>query len=61
MKSIFDFIIQPLGDDYNNEIKVNVFTVYDDDMMRKLIKLGVYGIFTYDIALLNSSLGRNNE
>ena len=22
MKSIFDFIIQPLGDEYNNEIKV---------------------------------------
>ena len=46
---------------HNNGLKVNVFTVNEEDMMRKLIKLGVDGIFTDDIALLNRTLGRTNQ
>jgi glycerophosphoryl diester phosphodiesterase len=40
-------------------LKVHVFTVNEEDMMIKLIDLGVDGIFTDDIALLNSVLGRS--
>lgn len=46
---------------HKNGLKVNVFTVNDEDMMKKLIKLGVDGIFTDDIALLNRTLGRTNQ
>ncbi len=46
---------------HKNGLKVNVFTVNEEDMMRKLIKLGVDGIFTDDIALLNRTLGRTNQ
>jgi len=46
---------------HNNGLKVNVFTVNEENMMRKLIKLGVDGIFTDDIALLNRTLGRTNQ
>ena len=46
---------------HENGLKVNVFTVNEEDMMRKLIKLGVDGIFTDDIALLNRTLGRTNQ
>ncbi|MHA1824143.1 MAG: glycerophosphodiester phosphodiesterase [Promethearchaeota archaeon] len=43
---------------HNSGLKVNVFTVNEEDMMIKLINLGVDGIFTDDIALLNRTLGR---
>lgn len=43
---------------HNNGLKVNVFTVNEEDMMRKLINLGVDGIFTDDITLLYRTLGR---
>ena len=43
---------------HNNNLQVNVFTVNEEDTMRKLINLGVDGIFTDDIALLNRTLGR---
>ena len=46
---------------HKNGLKVNVFTVNDEDMMKKLIKLGVDGIFTDDIALLNRTLGRTYQ
>ena len=46
---------------HSNGLKVNVFTVNEDDMMRKLINLGVDGIFTDDIALLNRILGRTYQ
>jgi len=46
---------------HKNGLKVNVFTVNEEDMMRKLIKLDVDGIFTDDIALLNRTLGRTNQ
>ncbi|GAI82385.1 unnamed protein product [marine sediment metagenome] len=46
---------------HNNSLKVNVFTVNEEDMMKKLIKLGVDGIFTDDIALLNRTLGRTYQ
>jgi len=46
---------------HKNGLKVNVFTVNDEDMMKKLIKLGVDGIFTDDIALLNRTLERTNQ
>jgi len=46
---------------HKNGLKVNVFTVNEEDMMKKLIKLGVDGIFTDDIALLNRTLGRTNQ
>jgi len=46
---------------HKNGLKVNVFTVNEEDMMRKLIKLCVDGIFTDDVALLNRTLGRTNQ
>ena len=46
---------------HDNGLKVNVFTVNKEDMMRKLINLGVDGIFTDDIALLNRTLGRTYQ
>ena len=46
---------------HKNGLKVNVFTVNEEDMMKKLIKLGVDGIFTDDIALLNRTLERTNQ
>ncbi len=44
---------------HDNGLKVNVWTVNDKDMMKKLIDLGVDGIITDDIALLNQVLGRS--
>ena len=46
---------------HSNDLKVNVFTVNEEDMMRKLINLDVDGIFTDDIALLNRTLGRTYQ
>ena len=46
---------------HNNGLKVNVFTVNEEEMMRKLINLGADGIFTDDVALLNRTLGRTNQ
>jgi glycerophosphoryl diester phosphodiesterase len=43
---------------HENELKVNVWTVNDEDKMQQLKKLNVDGIFTDDIALLNRVLGR---
>ena len=39
-------------------LKINVWTVNEEDIMKRLIDLGVDGIFTDDIALLNKLLGR---
>jgi glycerophosphoryl diester phosphodiesterase len=46
---------------HSNGLRVNVFTVNEENMMRKLITLGVDGIFTDDIALLNRTLGRTYQ
>ena len=46
---------------HKNGLKVNVFTVNEEDMMRKLINLSVDGIFTDNIALLNRTLGRTYQ
>ena len=46
---------------HSNGLRVNVFTVNEENMMRKLIALGVDGIFTDDIALLNRTLGRTYQ
>ncbi|MBY9008907.1 MAG: glycerophosphodiester phosphodiesterase [Candidatus Lokiarchaeota archaeon] len=46
---------------HSHGLKVNVFTVNEEDMMKKLIKLSVDGIFTNDIALLNRTLGRTYQ
>ncbi|GAH62402.1 unnamed protein product, partial [marine sediment metagenome] len=43
---------------HDNGLKVNVWTVNEESIMRKLIDLGVDGIMTDDIALLNKLLGR---
>lgn len=43
----------------DNGLKVNVWTVNEESMMRKLIYLGVDGIMIDDIALLNKVLGRS--
>ena len=39
-------------------LKINVWTVNEEEIMKRLIDLGVDGIFTDDIALLNKLLGR---
>ena len=44
---------------HDNGLKVNVWTVNEERMMRKLIDLDVDGIMTDDIALLNKLLGRS--
>jgi len=44
---------------HDNSLKVNVWTVNEEDIMRKLIDLGVDGIMTDDLALLNQVLGRS--
>ncbi|NVM34725.1 MAG: glycerophosphodiester phosphodiesterase, partial [Candidatus Lokiarchaeota archaeon] len=44
---------------HNNGLKVNVWTVNEEDLMRKLIDLCVDGIITDDISLLNKLLGRS--
>ncbi len=44
---------------HDNSLKVNVWTVNEERIMRKLIDLGVDGIMTEDIALLNKLLGRS--
>ncbi|MCK4381145.1 MAG: glycerophosphodiester phosphodiesterase [Candidatus Lokiarchaeota archaeon] len=44
---------------HDNGLKVNVWTVNEESMMRKLIDLGVDGIMTDDLALLNQVLGRS--
>jgi len=46
---------------HDNGLKVNVFTVNEEPMMKKLIDLGVDGIFTDDIALLNKIIGRTYQ
>jgi glycerophosphoryl diester phosphodiesterase len=46
---------------HENGLKVNVFTVNEEAMMIKLIDLGVDGIFTDDIALLNRAIGRTYQ
>jgi len=43
---------------HNNGLKVNVWTVNEENNMRKLINLGVDGIITDDISLLNKVLGK---
>jgi len=44
---------------HDNSLKVNVWTVNEESIMRKLIDLGVDGIMTDDITLLNKLLGRS--
>jgi len=44
---------------HNNGLKVNVWTVNEEDLMRKFIDLRVDGIMTDDIPLLNKLLGRS--
>ena len=44
---------------HDNGLKVNVWTVNEESLMRKLIDLDVDGIMTDDIALLNQVLGRS--
>ena len=44
---------------HDNSLKVNVWTVNEERIMRKLIDLGVDGIMTDDITLLNKLLGRS--
>ncbi|MBA7669414.1 Glycerophosphodiester phosphodiesterase [subsurface metagenome] len=44
---------------HDNSLKVNVWTVNEERIMRKLIDLSVDGIMTEDIALLNKLLGRS--
>ena len=44
---------------HDNGLKVNVWTVNEESMMRKLIDLGVDGLMTDDLALLNQVLGRS--
>jgi len=39
-------------------LKINVWTINEEEIMKRLIDLGVDGIFTDDIALLNKLLGR---
>ncbi|MFX1574557.1 MAG: glycerophosphodiester phosphodiesterase [Promethearchaeota archaeon] len=43
---------------HRSGLKINVWTVNDEEIMKRLIDLGVDGIFTDDIALLNKLLGR---
>jgi len=43
---------------HDNDLKVNVWTVNDKDVMARLIELGVDGIFTDDISMANELLGR---
>ncbi len=40
-------------------LKINVWTVNEEEIMKRLIDLGVDGIFTDDIVLLNKLLGRS--
>jgi len=44
---------------HDNGLKVNVWTVNEENMMRKLINLGVDGIITDDISLLNKVLEKS--
>lgn len=37
---------------HENHLKINVWTVNEEDIMKNLIELGVDGIFTDDIILL---------
>ncbi len=50
-KEIVDFA-------HKNNLKVNVWTVNDKDVMERLIELGVDGIITDDISMANELLGR---
>ena len=50
-KEIVDFA-------HNNNLKVNVWTVNDKDVMERLIGIGVDGIITDDISMANELLGR---
>ena len=50
-KEIVDFA-------HDNDLKVNVWTVNDKDVMERLIGLGVDGIITDDISMANELLGR---
>ena len=50
-KEIIDFA-------HDNNLKVNVWTVNDKDVMERLIALGVDGIITDDISMANELLGR---
>lgn len=43
---------------HKNSLKINVWTVNEEKIMRKLVQLGVDGIITDDIALLNKILKR---
>ncbi len=44
---------------HDNGLKIHVWTVNEESLMRKLIDLDVDGIMTDDIALLNQVLGRS--
>ena len=46
---------------HDNGLKVNVFTVNEEVIMKKLINLDIDGIFTDDIALLNKTIGRTYQ
>ena len=50
-KEIVDFA-------HDNNLKVNVWTVNDKDVMERLIEIGVDGIITDDISMANELLGR---
>ncbi len=50
-KEIVDFA-------HDNDLKVNVWTVNDKDVMERLIEIGVDGIITDDISMANELLGR---
>jgi glycerophosphoryl diester phosphodiesterase len=50
-KEIVDFA-------HDNNLKVNVWTVNDKDVMERLIEMGVDGIITDDISMANGLLGR---
>ena len=44
---------------HDNNLKVNVWTVNDKDVMKRLIEIGVDGIITDDISMANELLGRD--
>jgi len=50
-KEIVDFA-------HDNDLKVNVWTINDKDVMARLIEIGVDGIITDDISIANELLGR---
>ena len=43
---------------HDNDLKVNVWTINDRDIMERLIEIGVDGIITDDISMANELLGR---